>query len=241
MECLAYPCVIQEAHNVVINAIPHQDFREEVAARDHDLVKLKSQIKSLNKQMKSVVRNVKDREHQVVQLKGTVKKVKADVKEVEKDFASYRETTSSLVNRVAALQTILSKCEDYGFIEIDRDALGKVDSTSKFLQFTINPITADGKPISQDEAQKYMNKLEGEKTKLKGICLKIVRDNDEGLGNIVDRLRKENKELLLEKDMWEKDAVGFRKHSNMLLDLIKTADTPEKIKMLKEMDNRVEE
>ena len=103
---------------------------------------------------------------------------------------------------------------------IDRDALGKVDSTSKFLQFTINPITADGKPISQNEAQKYMNGLEEQKTKLKGICLKIVRDNDEGLEKVIDRLRKENEKLKEEKDMWEKDAVGFRKNSNMLLDLI---------------------
>jgi hypothetical protein len=195
MECLAYPCVIQEAHNVVINAIPHQDFREEVAARDHDLVKLKSQIKLLNKQMKSVVRNVKDREHQIVQLKGNVKKVKADMKEMEDVLPAYKKNTESLINRNAAFQTILSKCEDYGFIEVDRGALRKVDSTSKFIKFSINPITADGKSISQNDAQKHMNELEDQKAKLKGICLKIIRDNDEGLEKVIDRLRKENETL----------------------------------------------
>jgi DNA repair exonuclease SbcCD ATPase subunit len=197
MECLAYPCVIQEAHNVVINAIPHQDFSDDVSARDHDIIRLKSQVKLLNKQMKSVVRNVKDREHQVVQLKENIKKVRTEMKEMSRDIITKEKAMRNNINfaeNIAhAFRQVASKCEEYGFITVEnltREQLEKIGEgvgAKAVLQFKTHPITADGKALKQTAAHDHMNKLEDDKKKLKEICLKLVNQNEE--------LKQENEEL----------------------------------------------
>ena len=203
MECLAYPCVIQEAHEVIINAVPHQDFRSDVSARDHDIIKLKSQVKSLNKQMKSVVRNVKDREHQVVQLKENLKKVRTEMQEMSRDHNKKEKDVISRMNfaenYAAAFKKVCLRCEEFGFItiqELSKEQLEQLGKGEIFgLKHSYHRITANDVPLNQNDVQSHMRRLEDEKDKLKKICLKLIRNQDEGLENVIDRLTKENEEL----------------------------------------------
>jgi hypothetical protein len=92
-----------------------------------------------------------------------------------------------------------------------------------------------------------------------GNHIEVLKKQNEKLKKESVKLMKEQYKLLDEKDclsrvFWtkneklknenaklKKDSLGLRKHFNIMLELIKTADTPEKIKMLKEMDSRFDE
>jgi hypothetical protein len=103
--------------------------------------------------------------------------------------------------------------------------------------------TNDELKIMKDYAMKLMEASNKKNNELKEKIEELENEHIKEIDirrDAITKLRKENDELKKDIKTWKKDALGFRKHHNILTDLIKGCDTDEKLEMLKQL-NKVEQ
>jgi hypothetical protein len=212
-----------------------------------------SKMDALNSQMNLLV------ESQAEEIE-TLKQMRVDDKIYNEEVLSKLMKENKELNyRIDALSKMNSKKHKYHKNKCEEVKKLKQEVSQKKDAWDGNKVLEDllentkyGQAFETAETTfiEYIQKLEKEIEKLKERQMIMGAVADEHIndmngihkeyGDMVRKLKEEIKQLKKELTDEKEDSLGLRKHFNIMLDLIKTADTPEKIKMLKEMDTRFE-